>query len=330
MNRSLFEYHPVFGYRFIPSLRVRVPHEGGGYLVRVNASGFRCEHEFAPQKAPDTFRVLLFGDSYTAGDGVSARDRYGDVVEKLLPGVEVFNFGLPGSGTDQQYLIYRELAGGIEHDLVVIAAQVENIRRVAARFRVYEGPGGKEMVLAKPYFSLDGAGALRLHHVPVPREPLRPEDLPADEAQHVDRGGGMVLLRQVVHRLGLTELAQAVTRYQPLPAYDRADHPDWRLMRAILSRWAGEAHAPVVVMPVPIYQYVEETASAAAYQERFRELGAELGVAVHDPLPDFHRVPKSERRQFRFERDVHPTAAGHRVLAESLARGLGPFLAPAS
>src|SRR5262245_19452241 len=107
MQRQLFEYHPRFGYRFIPELKARIDHEGGGYLVKVNRAGFRCDHELAPMKCEGSFRVLLFGDSYTAGDGVSNRDRYGDVLEKLVPSLEVYNFGLSGSGTDQQYLIWR-------------------------------------------------------------------------------------------------------------------------------------------------------------------------------------------------------------------------------
>ena len=31
MTRNLFEYHPVLGYRFIPGIEARIPHEGGGY-----------------------------------------------------------------------------------------------------------------------------------------------------------------------------------------------------------------------------------------------------------------------------------------------------------
>jgi len=73
---------------------------------------------------------------------------------------------------------------------------------------------------------------------------------------------------------------------------------------------------------VPLYQYVEKTASARAYQERFAELASLPGVTMHDPLPDFHRHTRSERRGFRFLHDCHLTASAHRVLAESLARAV--------
>jgi hypothetical protein len=120
-----------------------------------------------------------------------------------------------------------------------------------------------------------------------------------------------------VHRL---------TRFQPLTAYDRTDHPDWLLMKAILTRWVGEIDVPVVVVPVPLYQYVEKTASSAAYQARFRELESLEGAVLHDPLPDFHRHSSHERRNFRFRRDCHLTESAHRVLAESLAPRLESML----
>ena len=326
MSRPLFEHHPVMGYRFVPGLRARVPHEGGGYLVRANAAGFRSEHEFTPARPPGTYRVLLFGDSFTAGDGVSNRDRYGDLLERRVPGVQVFNYGLPGSGTDQQYLAWREMAGGIEHDLLVLAVQVENIRRVAARMRTFEAEG-RQVVLAKPYFTLGADGSLALHGVPVPREPLRPDQVSPEDMAHLDRGGDHALVRKMVNKLGVKDVVQTLTRYQPLPAYDRADHPDWRLMRAILSRWVAESAVPVLLIPVPLYQYVEETSSPEGYQQRFRELAADTGALLHDPLPDFHRLPKAERRQLRFGRDIHPTAAWHRVMADSLAPRLESLIA---
>jgi carbamoyltransferase len=136
MNRQLYQYHPVSGYTFIPELRTRVMHEAGGYLLSSNAQGFRSRCEFQRAKGPAP-RILLFGDSFTAGMGVSENRRYGDLLEERL-GVDIFNFALPGTGTDQHYLIWKDLASQIDHDLVVIAVQVENIRRVNSRFRRFE------------------------------------------------------------------------------------------------------------------------------------------------------------------------------------------------
>jgi lysophospholipase L1-like esterase len=328
MPRQLFQYDPTIGYRFVPGIKARIDHEGGGYLLRTNQAGFRCAHEFERAKPPGVLRILLFGDSFTAGDAVSDRQRYGDVLETLLPATQVYNFGLPGTGTDQQYLIWRDHAAGIEHDLVLIGVQVENIRRVVARYRPFVTAEGEIITLAKPYFTLGEGDALALHHVPVPKEPLRADALDGAEADAVDRGGRLEWLRSQINRLGprVKDVAQRITRYQPLPGYARADHPDWRLLEAILHAWIQEISVPVVICPIPLYQYIEDTASPKQYQARFRSLEDGDRVIVHDPLPNFRSHSSSERRAFRFERDVHPTPAAHRVLAESLAGCLEPLL----
>jgi lysophospholipase L1-like esterase len=316
MRRQLFEYHPVIGYRFIPGLQTREQHEAGGYLLRTNRAGYRCLHEFSHAKRPDTFRILLFGDSYTAGDGVSDKDRYGDILEQLLPGVEVYNFGIPGSGTDQQYLSYREDAVGIEHDLVVIAVTVENIQRITMQHHHYSTLGGEELILAKPYFRLAENDQLSLEQVPVPKTPLKAKAEPAPDAY-----GRFVLLRRLINKYGrrVKDRLQRISRFQPLPAYSSSDGDAWRLMRGILQQWTDSLSKPAVILPVPLYHYIEKTASARSYQARFEELADASNIVVHDPLPDFHRYDPIKRRAFRFERDCHPTASAHRVLAESLA-----------
>jgi hypothetical protein len=383
MDIQLFEHHPTIGYLFIPGIKARLDHEGGGYLVRVNQAGFRSEHEYSKEKTPGKFRILLFGDSFTAGDSVSNKHRYGDVIETLIPNVEVYNFGLPGSGTDQHYLIWQEIAKEYEHDLVVIAVQVENIRRVAAHHRLTLNSAGEEVLLAKPYYELED-GKLVLKNIPVPKEPVKPDELPDEDKEFVDQGGRMLWLRNIVNKMGVKDLAQKLTGYQPLPEYDDPDGREWQLMREIISGWAGEIEKPVILMPIPLYQYVEETASPENYRARFKEL-AESGGSVgsgesvesgnsvhlkdsidspnskdsmdspnsidskdsidslnsidskdspdskdsfilHDPLPDYYAVAKAERRAFRFEKDIHPTPAHHKLLAESLARAVKKFM----
>lgn len=322
MDIQIFQYHPLIGFHFIPDLKTRIQHESGGYLLRTNNAGFRSERDYLPEKSPDTFRILLFGDSFTAGDGVGNKYRFGDVLESLIPGVEVYNFGLPGTGTDQQYLIYREIAAKLEHDLVVIAVQVENIRRVASRFRLSQMASGESVLLAKPYFEFNEGGALLLKGVPVKNAPIRLDELPAEEQGYVDQGGRMLWLRQAINRVGgpVKQVVQRVSKYQPLPEYDDPKGSEWTLMKAILKQWIGECEKPVIVMPVPLYHYVEQTASPAGYRARFAEIASLDGVTLHDPMPDYLSVPKAELRGFRFETDIHPTPAHHRLLAESLSR----------
>jgi len=320
--RQVYEYHPVVGYRFIPHLKARIPHEGGGYLLQANEAGFRSNRPFLKSASAGVRRVLVFGDSFTAGDAVANQQRYSDLLEAMLPHLEVYNFGLSSTGTDQQYLAWREFARDIEHDAVVIAVFVENVRRVVAHYRPHRDAAGRERLYAKPYFTLEGS-ELRLHQVPPAAEGMDLEQLPLAERGAVDTGGRFALLRGLVSALGAKEAVQRMTRYQPLPAYDDPDSPDWRLMRAILAQWIGALKRPVVLMPLPLPQHLDQVCDAAPYQARFAELARETGCTLHDPLPDLLAYDKTERRAFRWETDIHFTPSGH----QALARSLGPVLA---
>ncbi len=321
MSRQTTQYDPVFGYRFIPGLKARVPHETGGFLLATNATGFRSNRNFDPALPPGHRRVLVFGDSMTAGDGVANAQRWTDLLEASFDRLEVFNFGLSGSGTDQQYLIWRECAAGIAHDLVILAVFVENIRRIQARYRTYLDENGQRVVYAKPYFELVD-DRLELRHVPPSPKHWLESEFPAAEAGAIDQGGRYPLLREIVTKMGARDLLQRMTRYQPVPEYDAPSHAAWQLMRAILKRWIHDIQKPVLLMPIPMHQHVEGVSDAEPYRARFVELAAEAGCLLHDPLPDLQRHPEAERRSFRFAHDPHPTRRGHEVLAASLQPAL--------
>ncbi|MES2149511.1 MAG: GDSL-type esterase/lipase family protein [Pseudomonadota bacterium] len=322
--RQIYEYHPVVGYRFIPNLKARIPHEGGGYLVQVNATGFRSDRQFVAARVPGCRRVLIFGDSFTAGDAVPNHERYTDLLEASLA-AEVYNYGLSSTGTDQQYLAWREFAREVEHDVVVIAVFVENVRRVVARYRPHRDAHGRERLYAKPFYTLEH-DRLQLHQVPPRAEPFDEHELTADEQGTVDTGGRFPLLRKMVSAIGVKDAVQRITHYQPLPEYDTPDSEGWRLMRAILAQWIRALNRPVVLMPLPLPQHIDEVCDAAPYQARFAELAVEVSCILHDPLPDFLSYAKEQRRAFRWEKDIHFTPAGHRALARSLTPVLARLL----
>jgi lysophospholipase L1-like esterase len=320
MSRNLFEYHPVIGYRFIPGLTARVRHEGGGYLVRCNPSGFRCDHEVTESKPPGKFRVLVFGDSFTAGDGVANGKRYTDKIETALPGVQVLNFGLPGSGTDQQYLVFREYTRTLEYDLLVLAVTVPNIWRILGGEQVIQtSTDGYVMMRPKPYFRL-GDGVLHLENQPVPTD-MRPVGAEELALMTGKSGGGPLksLVRRIYQRF--PELKGRVQRLRGIrsPAeYDDPSGGPWKLMRAILAQWISESRAPVLLVPIPAFEHVNRHVGADGYLARFREVGAEADVEVVDVLPTFWALSAADRKRCRYVEDDHPTEFGHEVLARAI------------
>lgn len=333
--RSQMRYHDRIGFTYMPNLRTRVPGPGGGYLLRTNSTGFRSDREFGPGRRPGTSRVLLFGDSQTAGDGVANPRRYSDLIEGIVPGVEVDNHGISGSGPDQHFLAFEEFAD-VEHDLVMIALHVENIRRVARAVVKSVDADGEEVYHAKPYFELEG-DQLVLRHVPVPKARWTSETLPAayrsqiysysetnfrsrDDATHPARHEAVTRAEALAPlRRALKGVAIKLSRFQPLPEYDSADDPSWRLLRGLLTTWFGATDAPVLLVPIPHHAYLVDSSDPAGYQARFGELAAESGCHLHDPLPDLRAFSATDRRAMWSDATGHLTARGHEVLAELLA-----------
>jgi hypothetical protein len=311
------------GYRFIPGIKARVSHESGGYLVKCNQAGFRCEHEVTKEKTKNTFRIILFGDSYTAGEGVSNKYRFGDVLESMFLHLEVLNFGLPGSGTDQQYLAFKEFAKNIEYDFLLICPLAENIRRNMSWYRLSKSIEKGEIVArAKPYFVRKNS-KLVLHNSPVPKEVLRKGDMQKhpEFKKYVDEGGRFPRVEKFSRKYApfLTDPIQKFIRYQPNPEYNTPNSPPWLVMKAILAKWIKESEAAILICPIPIYQYIEKLSSSESFRKRFSELGEELGVEVADILPRFWKETKQRRRKCRFKKDQHPTPLEHKIIAEGMA-----------
>lgn len=325
VSTAVTEHDPEIGYRYLPNLRVAVPHERGQYTVVTNRDGLRSSHEYDPCIPGGTTRLLLIGDSLTAGDGVNNAERFSDRLEARCPNLEVVNCGLPGSGTDQQLLLLRRVSSRMDYDALLICPMVENIRRNVARYRLaVERPTGQMLAVPKPFFTLEADG-LQLHNVPVQNETLPVEALSRDELPYVDFGGLKASLR--VRRFINTHVRQMkswaiqAAQFQPHPEYFHSGTPEWRLMAALLREMVTVASGrPVIIAPLPYYIHIEYL-STANYLPRFLEL-AQPSVYILDVLPYFWRLPSVDRLRCRYQDDPHYTPFAHEIVGEAVGHAL--------
>lgn len=103
-------------------------------------------------------RLLFLGDSFVWGYDVRKEERFTERLEAALPDTEIFNFGVSGYSTDQEFLVLRR--------------EIENARPDSV-FLMFAGndragnSSNKGYGYFKPYFS-EGPGGLHLEGVPVP------------------------------------------------------------------------------------------------------------------------------------------------------------------
>src|SRR5262249_9616797 len=147
-TKPYVRHHPVIGYEYVPGTRLELAQPGGRtYTLTVNQAGIRADREYLQAKPPGTRRLLVFGDSFAAGQYVSNSQRFTEMLERRVPRLEVLNFGLEGSGTDQQLLLYEEVGRKYEHDAVLVFPFLQNIRRNLAEFRLGIDPETGQTVL---------------------------------------------------------------------------------------------------------------------------------------------------------------------------------------
>jgi lysophospholipase L1-like esterase len=332
MTRSVMCYHPRIGFTYMPSTRHRVQGANGGYLVRTNRAGFRSDREFETERGPGAaFRALLFGDSQTAGDGMQNPRRYSDLLESAVPGLEIYNYAVSGSGTDQQFLTYQEHRS-VVHDLVVIALYVENIRRISRRVLKSRDASGEWSFHAKPYYELLG-GELVLRNVPVPKQAWTEATLPAEHLPHVyayddssvfaDPSGRHVAILRTLFPAGpVRRAAKAIVKpfrsFQPLPEYDTSDSPSWLLLRSVLTNWIEASRTPVLLVTIPHETAFTQTSDPSNYQARFRELAYDTGCHLYDPLGDLLALDVEARHVMWSTGYGHLSIHGHEALAASL------------
>jgi hypothetical protein len=118
---------------------------------RTSPLGFR-EPGWATEKARDTRRVALIGDSYVFGVGVELGDTLSSALEAELsrrsPGrrVEIVNLGVPGSNLSSYIDVYAEAADRLALDRVVVCLTLPNdlsrwdsqvARRASGRFGAF-------------------------------------------------------------------------------------------------------------------------------------------------------------------------------------------------
>jgi len=308
----------------LPNLKAMIPLGDYPFLLHTNSYGMRSSRDYPLTKPPGRRRVVLLGDSYTVGWGVNNRDCYSELLESKYRNLDVMNFALSGSGTDQQLLVYESIAKRFEADLFIFAPCTVNILRNEVKWMPLVRKSG---VRAKPYFTLDEKQNLLLHNVPVPNVQLSEKEIAQPESLSVlDYSVDLAKIIRVTPewlRWSDLFLRMSLTMRQTFHGYDTKDSESWLLMRAILNRFIDQIEEkPIFIVPIPTYHHFAMDLNPT-YLARFAELhDPERNRFVIDVLPGFRQLSRQERRACRLEKDPHYSLQGHRIVAEAISSAM--------
>lgn len=127
--KGLYVNDPDLGYILSKNFYARHQHPDYDVIIDTNSDGFRGGEITA--KRPDTFRILVLGDSIAWGYGVGFEDSFPRQLEEMLnenldANFEVINAAVPGYGTDQELDLLKKLGLDYQLDLIIVGLFVEN------------------------------------------------------------------------------------------------------------------------------------------------------------------------------------------------------------
>lgn len=155
-ERSLtYRYDPELGWFPIPNSRKRFT---GSRTINVshNSQGFRDKEPVESNKPP----IVFLGDSLVWGFDAQASERFTEILQADHPEWSVFNMGVSGYGTDQEYLLLQKYFAELRPRLVFLMVCGDNDNEDNA----WNIRGG----YYKPFYTLDG-GRLKVNNLPVPK-----------------------------------------------------------------------------------------------------------------------------------------------------------------
>jgi hypothetical protein len=153
---KLFKPDLVVGWKNLPNLNlVRLNSNGEEWRVRTDKNGIRGSSVW---KNENNVRVLILGDSFAFGEGISINARFDSVIKKKMLSLAIINMGVMGYGTDQQLIGARQfLYNQRNNDIMIILTFYNDFYDILRKTFV-----GR----AKPWFELSNREGL-IEHSPA-------------------------------------------------------------------------------------------------------------------------------------------------------------------
>lgn len=105
---------------YVPRASVTVEYPPYHAVFDTNAAGLRGP-EVPVERTPGRRRIVVLGDSFAWGHGVSAGLAFPEVIDAALPDTDVVNLGVPGYDLAKLLAFYRRVGRRYRPDLVIVS-----------------------------------------------------------------------------------------------------------------------------------------------------------------------------------------------------------------
>ncbi|MGH6906070.1 MAG: SGNH/GDSL hydrolase family protein [Geminicoccaceae bacterium] len=308
---------PELGALVAPSLRKAIETFDFTYTLQTDHAGFPN-----PEPWPSRVAVAVLGGSLLVGPGVGMERQFTTLLQQHLDGPAVLNLGLPGGGTEHQYLAYRRYVGPLQPKLVIaivgVTWDIDNTLHFE-RWRTEEPDSDFTR------YRLTYGDTHRSRWELVKQQLARSHLVRAGYGSVRSLFNGSPILEQVPFLNGDTVLLSAALQKRLAQGFERPDAPDLRevFFRALEGlRTEVEAHGGRFV--IALLPSKEELYGAGAFPAVLRpmqEVKAELEarrLPILDLYPAFRELGREKPPFYRA--DIHLNELGNQIVADAMGR----------
>jgi lysophospholipase L1-like esterase len=279
-----------------------------------NSMGLR-DREYSRKKPPNTYRILVLGDSITAALEVADSEVYTEILEASLntpasaTHCEVINAGISGFGTGDELRMFDYLGEILEPDLVIVQFSLINDLSENVYCRFYRVEGGRPVEL----------------YVPATTLPARIEEF-LGRHSHLAQ-----YIRMRVHGTWgekgelLRHIAEHKERFHAFLYKNAGTAADfetgWQITFTYLDelqRRASRIGARTLLMVRPLDPDIQGVRKSSYPRDLLEAQAKAKGILFLDLTPAFVAKSKGNVHKYRFRNDSHWTPVGHRWAAEGL------------
>ena len=316
---------PALGMRYVPRAIYRFRHPEYKVEYAINEEGFRTAASGTPR--PPTSgagpKLLLLGDSFTFGQGVSFETTWGAVAESLLRSrgvrARTINAGVQGMDTRSELLLLRELGPRHRPDVVVVGFLINDLyTNVPLRSRGSGRSDSTDWSTVRDHVFVNAASARTFHLLELARRIVTSNDA-------------------IYTKLYLAAPDRGEFLRLPLTGRPRRQLAVTEELLRQLAEECRTLGVPLMVVSIPQQFQVlylatrsQQTADIEVdyYDRHFAALGARLGFTWVPTLQALAAAKHPGRLYYRL--DGHLSADGHAIVGGALADALAPVLQAAS
>jgi len=348
LNQGL-QFDPTFGLAFTPNAGGWNTSLRGEYstYVKINGKGLRGP-EYPYQKEPGVYRILVLGDSFTAGLQVPQEQTFPSLLEARLrqqypqAAIEVINAGVIGYGTDNELAYFTNEGYKYRPDLVVLALFTGNDITDNIWYSLYKLEEG-ELVRVEatrprtttPRWAAEGSLFRKVRSFLYQNSRLYSVSIELLTLSAIQR---IPALADFLISMGFVEITQPSVNYGNIYAFRYLPDEAWQKTEALileLNRQVEAHHSQLLVAILPDETDVDEQRRREIYQT-YAHLTKEQAINGPPPTEQMAQILESHNilhvqllpalknqlhqagEPLYYRYDGHWTPAGHRVAGQAI------------